>query len=98
MVETRNKNRLLTLASFLCGSLFLSSLGLQLFIFERLDPNGVPNRRQNAVRWSDYYQATWSLKVVAIVSLFFMIWFAVAAIRGRLRTKLQSEAETYLTV
>ena len=97
-VETRNRNRLLTLASLLCGSLFLFSLERQLFIFERLDPNGVPNPNERAVRWSEYYQATWAFKVVAVVSLFLMIWVVVATIRGRRRVKLEQEAETYLTV
>jgi hypothetical protein len=74
-----------------CGSIFLGSLARQLFIFEWLDPNGVPGRKENAVRWSEYYQATWVYKVAAFVSLLLLIWFAVTAIRSRRRMKLEGE-------
>ena len=79
---------MLTLAVLICGSLLLVCLGVQSLIFERLDPNGVPGKKDNAIRWSEYYEATRIYKIGAIISLILLIWFAVAFVRGRRRMKL----------
>jgi len=91
IVDAGKKSRILTLASLVCGSLLLLSLGVQIFIFERLDPNGVPDKKENAIRWSEYYAATRIHKTVAIISLILLIWFAVASVRGRRRMKLSTD-------
>ena len=83
-----HKTRIFTLASFVCASLFLGSLAVQRFIFERLDPNGVPGNKENAIRWSEYYDATRGYKLLAIASILMAIWFAIAVIRHKRRVKV----------
>ena len=97
-MDTSHKNRILKLASLICGSLFLGCLAIQLFIFERLDPNGVPGNKENAIRWSEYYDATRIYKIVAIVSLLLLIWFVAASIRSGRRMKFKQEARMKLSV
>ena len=88
IVDASKKSRILTLAILICGALFLGCLAVQSFIFERLDPNGVPGKKENAIRWSEYYEAARIYKIGAIISLALLIWFAFASLRGRRRMKL----------
>jgi hypothetical protein len=75
-----NNPRILAVISFFAGVLFVICFGVQAFIFERLDPNGVPDRKQNEIRWAEYASEVRIYKVLVILSLLIAIYCAIAAI------------------
>ena len=83
-----NNPRILAVISFLAGVLFVFCFGVQTFIFERLDPNGVPDRKQNEIRWAEYASEVRIYKVLGILSLLIALYSAIAAIIAKRRRRI----------
>ena len=83
-----NNPRILAVVSFLAGVLFVVCFAVQTFIFERLDPNGVPDRKQNEIRWAEYASQVRIYRVLGTLSLLIAIYCAIAAIIAKRRRRL----------
>ena len=78
-------SRILWLISLLTGSIFLICFAVQEFIYERLDPNGVPGEKENRMRWEQYANEVRIYKVVGMLFLLLAISSAILAVVARRR-------------
>jgi hypothetical protein len=78
-----HNRRIFAVISFFAGVLFVATLGVHAFIFERLDPNGVPEGKQREMRWAEYANGVRGYRLLGLVFLFISICGAAAAIAKR---------------
>lgn len=73
--------RILNLVSCLAAAIFIACIGIQAFMFERLDPDGASD--ENALRWAQYASDTRSFKALAVLSAALSISCGIAALASK---------------